>query len=271
MGQFDGTRRAWVECTRLADSICPGNACLVRDGVEWAEAPSSPAEDDDVLELGRRSGAKPWGRAVAQWRRRWPRLAGAATAVVVGLVAYPVIRSSLSDPSSHSDSRIASVNESSHAATLAMIETQARQTEPLVDIIRPASTAGACPVVQPGHSAQLEIAAAARRFLPTLTVRDVARTLDQYLGMCAIELRALDAAGSVLVFDIVAPGGDNTVRQRTPSSSVASGRDGTAVITSVTVVTNTGWTVVIGCVGAASDQPDTQALVRLAQDPALHW
>jgi hypothetical protein len=39
----------------------------------------------------------------------------------------------------------------------------------------------------------------------------------------------------------------------------------------VTVVTNTGWTVVIGCVGAASDQPDTQALVRLAQDPALHW
>ena len=197
MGQFDGTRRAWVDGTRLADSIGPGNACLVRDGVEWAEAPNSPAEDDDVLELGRRSGAKPWGRPVGQWRRRWPRLA-AATAVVVGLVAYPVIRSSLSDPSSHSDSRIASVNESSHAATLAMIETQARQTEPLVDIIRPASTAGACPVVQPGHSAQLDIAAAARSVLPRLTVRDVARTLDQYLGMCAIELRGQGATGSVL-------------------------------------------------------------------------
>ena len=110
-------------------------------------------------------------------------------------------------------SRIASVNESSHDATLAMIEAQARQTEPLVDIIRPASTAGACPVVEPGHSAQLAIAAAARRILPTLTVRDVARTLDQYLGMCAIELRGQDAAGSVFVFDVVAPEGD------TPSAS----------------------------------------------------
>ena len=243
----------------------------MRDGVEWAEAPNSPAEDDDVLELGRRSGAKPWARSAARWRRRWPRLAAAATAVVVGLVAYTVIRSSLSSPSSHSDSRITGANESSQVPALAMIETQARQTEPLVDIIRPASTAGACPVVEPGHSIQLEIAAAARRALPTLMLRDVARTLDQYLGMCAIELRGQDAAGSVLVFDIVAPEGDNSVRQRAPFSSVASGRGRTALITSVTVVTNTGWTVVIGWVGAASDRPDAQALVQLAQDPALHW
>lgn len=243
----------------------------MRDGVEWAEAPNSAAEDDDVLQLGRSSGARPWGRSVAQWPRRWPRLAAAATAVVIGIVAYTVVRSSLSNPSSHSDSRVTSVNESSHDAALAMIETQARQTEPLADIVRPASTAGACPVVEPGHSAQLEIAVAARRVLSTLTVRDVARTLDQYLGMCAIELRGQDAAGSVLVFDIVAPEGDNSVRERTPFSRVASGRHGTALITSVTVVTNTGWTVVIGCVGAASDQPDAQALVHLAQDPALHW
>ena len=192
----------------------------MRDGVEWAEAPNSPTEDDDVLELGRRSGAKPWGRSVAQWRRRWPRLAAAATVVAVGLVTYTVVRSSLSNPPSHpvTNSRITSVNESSHDAALAMIEAQAQQTEPLADIIRPASTAGACPVVEPGHSAQLAIAAAARRNLLTLTVRDVARTLDQYLGMCAIELRGQDAAGSVFVFDVVAPESD-TVRQRTPSSS----------------------------------------------------
>lgn len=243
----------------------------MRDGVEWAEAPSSPVEDDDVLELGRRSDAKSWGRSLAQWWRRWPRLAAGATAVVVGLVAYTVIRSSLSNPSSHSDSRITSVNESSRDAALAMIEVQAQQTEPLTDIIRPASTAGACPVIDPGHPAQLAIAAAARRTLPTLTVRDVARTLDQYLGMCAIELRGQDASGSVFVFHIVAPEGDNTVRQRTPSSNGASRRDGTAVVTGVTVVTTTGWTVVIGCVGAASDQPDSQKLVQLAQNPALLW
>jgi hypothetical protein len=169
------------------------------------------------------------------------------------------------------NSLIPSVNESSHDVALAMVQAQAAQTEPLADIVRPVSTAGACPVVEPGHSPPHAIAAAARRSLPAFTVRDVARTLDQYLGMCAIELRGQDAAGSVLVFDIVAPEGDNTVRQRTPFSSVASGRDGTAVITSVSVVTNTGWTVVIGCVGAASDQPDSQALVHLAQDPALHW
>ena len=193
------------------------------------------------------------------------------TAVVVGVVAYTVIRSSLSNPSSHSDSQITGANASSHNAVLAMIETQARQTQPLVDIIRPASTAGACPVVEPGHSAQLEIGTAARRALGTLMVRDAARTLDQYLGMCAIELRGQDASGSVFVFDIVAPEGDNTVRQRPPSSSVASTRDGRTVITSVIVVTNTGWTVVIGCVGVASDQPDAQALLRLAHDPALHW
>jgi len=163
------------------------------------------------------------------------------------------------------------VNESSHDAALAMIETQARQAEPLADIIRPASTAGACPVVQPGHSAQLEIAAAARRVLPTLTVRDSARTLDQYLGMCAIELRGQDAAGSAFVFDIVAPEGDNSVRHRTASSNVASRRDRTGLVTNVTVVTTTGWTVVVGCVGAASGQPNSQTLLHLAQDPALRW
>jgi hypothetical protein len=43
------------------------------------------------------------------------------------------------------------------------------------------------------------------------------------------------------------------------------------VVTGVTVVTTTGWTVAIGCVGAASDQPDSQKLVQLAQNPALLW
>jgi hypothetical protein len=75
----------------------------------------------------------------------------------------------------------------------------------------------------------------------------------------------------VFVLDIVAPEGDNTVRQHKPSSSVASRREGTAVVTSVTVVTTTGWTVVIGCVGAVADQPDSQTLLHLGQDAALHW
>ena len=244
----------------------------MRDGVEWAEAPGSPIEDDDILELGRKPASKRWGRSVAQWRRRWPRLAAAATVVAVGLVTYPAVRSSLSNPASHraTNSLITSVNESSHDADLVMIEAQARQTEPLADIIRPVSTAGACPVVEPGHSPQLAIAASARRTLPTLTVRDVARTLDQYLGMSAIELRGQDAAGSVFVLDVVAPE-RYPVRQRTPSSSVASRRDGAGVVTSVTVVTATGWTVVIGCVGAVADQPNSAALLHLAQDPALHW
>jgi hypothetical protein len=245
----------------------------VRDGVEWAEAPSSPVEDDDILELGRRSGAKPWARWVTQWRRRWPRLAAAITVVAVGLVTYTAVRSALRNPPPDPgpNSPVTNVNQSSRDAALAMIATQARQTEPLADIIRPASTAGACPVIDPGHPIQLAIAAAARRTVPTLTVRDMARTLDQYLGMCAIELRGQDAAGSVFVFHIVAPEGDNTVRQRTPSSNVASRREGTAVVTGATVVTTTGWTVVIGSVGAASDQPDSQRLVQLAQNPALLW
>jgi hypothetical protein len=248
----------------------------VRDGVEWAEAPSSPIEDDDVLEIGPRSDTKAWNRSIARWRRRWPRLA-AATVIAVGLVTYTAVRSSSSNrPPSHpvTNSLIPSVNESSHDVALAMVQAQAAQTEPLADIVRPVSTAGACPVVEPGHSPPHAIAAAARRSLPTFTVRDVARTLDQYLGMCAIELRGRDAAGSVFVFDVVAPESD-TVRQRTPSSSVASSlasrRDGTTVITSMTVVTTTGWTVVIGCVGAVADQPDSETLLRLGQDLALQW
>jgi hypothetical protein len=74
----------------------------------------------------------------------------------------------------------------------------------------------------------------------------------------------------VFVIDVVAPERD-TVRQRTPSSNVASRRDGAAVVTSVTVVTATGWTVVIGCVGAVADLPNSETLLHLAQDPALHW
>ena len=129
----------------------------------------------------------------------------------------PVLLEQPSPSHPATNSLIPSVNESSHDVALAMVQAQAAQTEPLADIIRPVSTAGACPVVEPGHSPPHAIAAAARRTVPTFTVRDVARTLDQYLGMCAIELRGRDAAGSVFVFDVVAPERD-TVRQRTPSS-----------------------------------------------------
>ena len=261
---------------QVAAAVTWGEAGRVRDGVEWGESPSSPIEDDDdVLELGRVSGATACGHPVSSRRRRTLLLARLAAAAVVagGLATYITVRSSRTDrPAPHPviAATTPSVNESPDEAALAMIQALAHQTEPLTDISRPVSTAGACTVVEPGHSPQRAIITAVRRTLPTFTTRDVARTLDQYTAMCAIEVRARDANGSVLVLDIVAPQSD-AVRRPTPHLSVASRLDGTAVATSATVVTRTGWTIVIGSSGPVADQPDSGTLLRLAQDPALLW
>ena len=169
-----------------------------------------------------------------------------------------------------SDVRTPMVNQAADETILARIRALANQKEPLTDIMRPVSTAEACTMVEPGHSPLRAITAAVRSTLPAFTIRDVARTLDQYTAMCAIEVRADDAAGSVLVLDIVAPGSD-TFGQPTQRLSLASRVYGAAVATSATVVTRSGWTVIIGCAGSVADQPDTDNLLRLGQDPSLLW
>jgi hypothetical protein len=236
---------------------------------------SSPvvAGDDDVLELGHGPRSAAAAPTIGRWRRHLLLPTRLALAFVAGgLVAFAAVRSPLVDrPRPHQLTRTptTSVTQSPDVAALARIQALADQAQPLTDIVRPVSTAGACTMVEAGDSPQRAITAAVRRALLGFTIRDIARTLDQYTGMCAMEVRARDAAGSVLVLDVVAPATD-AVRRPPPSLRVAS-VEGAVATTSVTVVTQTGWTVVIGSTGRSADAPDTQLLVRLGQDPGVLW
>ena len=113
------------------------------------------------------------------------------------------------------------------------------------------------------------LVAAVRRALPTYAVRDVARTLDQFTGMCTLQLRAADRHGSTLVVDIASPA--HVTKNLFDQTTVASRTDGDAVVSIVSNLTRAGWTVTFGAVGPVADQPSSAVLLALAQDAALLW
>jgi hypothetical protein len=139
----------------------------------------------------------------------------------------------------------------------------------LTDIVRPVSTSPPCPSSGAGHAARRTVGKALLHGLSRFGFSGAARTLDQYGGMCAIEVLARDRAGTVLVLDIVAPG--STAGRPAPASGVATGRDGSRLTVSAVVLTRSGWMVTAGTNGPAADAPAPAALLRLARQPELRW
>ena len=112
--------------------------------------------------------------------------------------------------------------------------------------------------------------AAVRVWLPRFTVRDFGRTLDESTALCILQARAYDTSGTALVVAIGAPSGRGAQSSYEQLSTAVQVR-GTRVLESVTAQTATGWTVTVGSVGSLRDEPDSSALMRMAQDPTLLW
>lgn len=154
-------------------------------------------------------------------------------------------------------------------AAIARIRGLALTPGPLSIYIR-ATTDGGCVPVKPGISPQQRITTAVDRVVSRYRVTDVGFILEATDALCAMQVRARDDGGDVLVLDVVAP---------PPRSSDATGghiefgshTDRLRTIEYATRVTAGGWQVTVGAVGSASQLPGTRRLVALVDNPATRW
>jgi hypothetical protein len=227
---------------------------------------------EDFLDLGpdRRSGL--WQQQWADRFERVPRLTRLAVALTVGTLSvagYLLLRPGPVHAPDTLDAAPASEPHFANDQAVDMVAATARDRGHLHDFIRSTSAAGACALVPVGDSPQRRLEAAVRNALPHYALRDMARTLDQFTGLCTLELRASDAAGSTLVAKIASPA--RVTKNLFDQTTVASRTNGSAVISIVSNLTRTGWTVTFGAVGPVSDQPSSAVLLSLAQDQTLLW
>jgi hypothetical protein len=248
-------------------------------------APEPPVDEDDVLELGRQ-------------RSRWgSRLAGALTGPLRGLryvaaaaacvgLAVAVLaalhparridgagRVALAAPQSSAPRTPPTpgpARPNSYDAPLRAVDALAHRPGALPSYVRQTSPAGACALVRVGRSPERTAERALARVTPRFRVRDRAAVLDQFTGLCALQLRADDVAGTVLVISVVSP----TKHHRTgPYDRVQTGFELTPRYATkyAAVTTRGGFNVLVGATGRSRSLPTDRQLIELAHDPALTW
>jgi hypothetical protein len=253
----------------VAADIEFGPVRFADDSAESSD-PRDADEPDDLLQVGRDRRAPALLQRIESrvWRVRLVlRWAVATIASVSVLIIF-----GLGSSTAHRPTRAGTSTTAAGQPTdpdISNVLATARNSQPLVDYIRSDSVPGACALVPVGRSPQRSVAAAVRRAFPEYEIYDVGRILDQLTAMCAINLRAYDAGGSVLVIEIVAP--QNGAARPFTALNVELFTDGTTTVSMTTAVTTTGWSVTVGTVGPISDQPLSTALLHLAQDPSLVW
>ena len=140
----------------------------------------------------------------------------------------------------------------------------------LTDYVRSAASGRACASVAPGHQPRATITAALRRWLPRFSVVDSSQTLDVFAGVCSIQIRARDHAGTIVVLSVTSPA-PLTGSSRSSVLNLEAHSAATVASNLVSTITATGWRVRVGTTGPPAEQPTTRSLVALAQDPTLTW
>jgi hypothetical protein len=225
------------------------------------------AEPDDATELLELGGARAqwFARLWAARDRRTSRLRralGWSVALGVGLAIGLALQPTAEHVATPAPKDVARVS-------MTAIRQLANQRGPLASYVRQASTAKGCALVAPGSSPGRAISAAIRSAFPGFTVKDTARTLDQFTGLCSIEVRAT-YRDAVLFVNVASPAAHPS---RSTYTRVETGVETTDGITTkyAIALTRTGWTVLIGATGRSAILPGANDLVRTAQEPALIW
>lgn len=158
----------------------------------------------------------------------------------------------------------------SYDAPLRAVDALAHHRGALTGYVRQTSPAGACALVAVGHSPQRSVRRALRRITPRFRVRDSAAVLDEFTGLCALQLRADDVSGTVLVVSVVSPAGHRRTAayDRVQTGFELSPRTATKY---AAVTTRRGFTVLVGATGSGRFLPTDRQLIDLAHDPALTW
>lgn len=141
---------------------------------------------------------------------------------------------------------------------------------PLVGYVRQSTTAGACALVAPGRSPVRLISRALRRIAPGYRITDSAMVLDQFTGLCSVQLRGINRVHDVVVVSVAAP---PTHAPHSSFDRVETGIQGGPRTTTKYAldVSRTGFRILVGATGPARRLPRAQDLVRLASQPALTW
>lgn len=222
-----------------------------------------PAESDDVLELAGSRWLTRLMNAPRPARNRWRRPLGLVIALAIGLT----VGLSLHRSATHQPQRSAShdVAQASLSAVLALAD----HNGPLVSYIRQASQAHACAPVAVGHSPRHVIIAALHRAFPDFAFKDAATTLDQFTGLCSVEVRET-RPGAVVVVSIASP---VVHRARAAYTRLETGFESNGQVTTkyALAVNRAGWQVLAGASGTTARLPGAEQLLRLAQNPSLTW
>jgi hypothetical protein len=172
---------------------------------------------------------------------------------------------------------------SSPAKQVAQVATQVHAVDPLdqlvveahlpgalTDYVRSAASGHACAFASPGHLPRETSSAALRRWLPRFSVVDSSQTLDVFAGVCSIQIRARDHAGTIVVLSVTSAG-PRTAGSYGSVLNVEAHSTAAVASNLVSTTTAAGWRVRVGTTGPPADQPATRSLLALAQDPTLTW
>jgi hypothetical protein len=244
---------------------------------DWRFTDEPYGDTDPAALLPRIEPVAPMPRAGSACRRNVSYLAALIAAVGLAAVyergpsvtasrpAVPPPSNRVSTPAGPPTAARAPVNT---ADPLRDLKVQAYLAGPLTDYQRASSGNRACRTVPPGHAPRAAIAGAVRHVLPQVSAVDSSAIMDEFEGLCSIELRARDRSGTIAVITVTVPASSRV--QRMTLSTAAEVIGGTTS-TLVRATTATGWTVRVGATGPAAAQPSAGQLAALAEDPALTW
>jgi hypothetical protein len=156
--------------------------------------------------------------------------------------------------------------------TAVAVYERARDSTPAQDVLRTGSNATSCTGVRIGALPPQTVAArlltGALRGYRTV---DAARIIDQNAGLCALQVRVRNAAGTAAVLLVTSP--TPGLAPDPTRNTIWDGRAvfGPATVSYVVFRTGAGWAVTVGAVGSGRDLPRSRLLAELATDPRLRW
>jgi hypothetical protein len=230
------------------------------------DGPAGPADADELLSLGGSRAA--WlGRI---WSSRDGKSARPRGWLAVAMALGTAIALWLStSPGGHRPAATQPAAQNFARISISAVRGLTEQHGPLVVYIRQTSPPGACAVVAVHDLPAARISRALRAAFPGYVVTGSGRTLDEYSGLCELELRA-SHAGAVLVIRVTSP---TAHAERTSFVQLETGIETIGALTTkyALALSPNGWTVLVGATGPNGALPRAADLVRVAQDPALRW
>jgi hypothetical protein len=153
--------------------------------------------------------------------------------------------------------------------SVAAVQALANQPGRLRSYVRQASPPGGCAPVPIGRSPARSVATTVHAAFPGYAFEDAGETLDQFTGLCSLDVRA-SHGDAVLVVTVASP---TAHERRFAYTRLETGieTDGAVTTKYAIAVNGAGWTVLIGATGSNAALPRAADLIRIAQEPSLTW